>query len=169
MAIKYQGSGAVSASDFKSVKWIGKTKSGKSITIKMPKAINKGDIDWTFADKGETVPQLTFEGVYSNTDEAATSTAEPWEIEIEGSSVETGAASIILGAGFFYIDDVKVALTRGGGNFKSGRVYRDINADGDRGSVEGRVVMDEARPTLTMNTLVILTQLESAYPAIVEV
>lgn len=169
MSIKYQGSGAVSASDFKSVKWIGKTKGGKAITIKMAKAINKGDLDWTFADKGETVPQLTFEGVYSNTDEAATSTAEPWEIEIEGSAVETGAASIILGAGFFYIDETKVALTRGGGNFKTGRVYRDINADGDRGSVEGRVTMDEARPTLTLNALTILTNLTDAYPAIVEI
>ena len=47
----YTGTGVVAASDYKYVKWVGRTKSGQAVTIEMPKAICKSNIDWTFAEK----------------------------------------------------------------------------------------------------------------------
>lgn len=70
-----------------------------------------------------------------------------------------------MGAGVFYVDNTAVALTRGGGSFNVEREYREVNADGDRGPVEGRIVMDASRATLTMNTLQIMTRLADLYPA----
>ncbi len=166
--ITYQGSGAVAAGDFKAVKWVGKTKAGKAVTIEMAKAINTSNIDWTFAEKDDTVASVTFEGVYANTDQTATDTTEPWSIKIEDGA-PTGAAGILLGAGIFYIGSTAVALTRGGGQFVVEREYREINADGDRGAVEGRVVMESARPKLTMNLLTMLVRLTDIYPSIVTV
>lgn len=159
------GTGAVAITDFKEVSWVGLTKGGNAITIKLSNAINKSNIDWTFAEKNDVVPSITFEGCYDNTDAAADSTVEPWEITIDG-TLTAGASEIILGAGKFYIGDTLVALTRGGGQFTVEREYRDINADGDRGSVKGRVVMEGARPSLTMNVLTMLTNMESLYSSI---
>lgn len=159
--VKYRGTGSVASTDFHSVKWTGKTKSGKAVVITMPKAINMGDIDWSMVEKDDIVAQIVFTGVYENTDEASDSNVEPWTIELDGAL--TGADSIMLGAGIFSIDGTDVALTRGGGQFVTGRVYREINADGDRGAVEGRIVMDEARPTLTLNALTILSGITSLY------
>lgn len=166
--VTYQGSGAVSASDFKAVKWIGKTKSGKAVTIEMAKAINTSNIDWTFAEKDDVVASVTFEGVYSNTDQASTDTTEPWSVTLQDGT-QAGAAGIMLGAGVFYIGGTAVALTRGGGQFVVEREYREINADGDRGAVEGRVVMESARPKLTMNLLTVLVRLADIYPSVVTV
>lgn len=164
----YQGSGAVASGDFKTVKWVGKTKGGKSVTIEMAKAINTSNIDWTFAEKDDLVASVTFEGVYSNTDNTSTDTTEPWSITLEDGA-QAGAAGILLGAGIFYIGGTAVALTRGGGQFVVEREYREINADGDRGAVEGRVVMESARPKLTMNALTVLVRLADLYPSIVTV
>lgn len=161
---KYQGSGLVSAGDFKSVKWVGQTKDGKAITIELEKAINMGNIDWTFAEKSDVVQEIVFTAVYTNTDNMSTSTDEPWTIEVEGT--QSGAAEIILGSGMFYIGDTAIGLTRGGGKFTVEREYREINADGDRGPVEGRIVMDGSRATLSMNVLTILTRIADLYPAL---
>lgn len=49
--VKYRGTGSVASTDFHSVKWTGKTKSGKAVVITMPKAINMGDIDWSMVEK----------------------------------------------------------------------------------------------------------------------
>ncbi len=161
---KYTGTGVVSSSDFRAVKWQGKDKSGNPVTIKLANAINMGNIDWAFAEKDDTVASVTFTATYDNTDAAADSTAEPWEVEYAGTS--SGASEILMGAGIFYVDDTPIALTRGGGNFLVEREFREVNADGDRGPVKGRVVMDASRASMTMNTLQILTRLADLYPAI---
>ena len=161
---KYVGSGAIASTDFKPVKWVGKTKSGSAVTIELKKAINMSNIDLTFAEKDDVVPELTFTAVYDNTDEAATSTTEPWEVSID--DTVTGAGSIVLGAGIFYVDGTAVGLTRGGGKFTVEREFREINADGDRGPVEGRVVMEGSRATLSMNALTWLGDFADLFPAI---
>ena len=158
----YVGTGSISGSDFKTVKWVGLTKGGNAITITLNDAVNVGNIDWTFAEKNDTVPSVTFEACYNNTNEASSSTAEPWSIEIDG-SVTAGASEIVLGAGKFYIGQNLVALTRGGGSFNVEREAREINADGDRGMVKGRVVYESSRAKLTMNILTMLTHLTDIY------
>ena len=165
---KYRGSGVITSTDFKAVKWIGKTKGGKAVTIELEKAINLGNIDWAFADKDDTVAEIVMTAVYSNTDTASVSTEEPWTIDVED-GVKNGAEEIMLGAGVFYIGDTAIALTRGGGKFSVERTYREISADGDRGPVEGRIDMDASRATLTMNVLTILTRVADLYPALTEV
>lgn len=160
----YTGTGVITADDYHAVKWTGLTKGGKAVTIEMPKAINKGNLDWTFAEKNDVVAQIVFEGVYSNTDAMASATTEPYTITIE-EGLSSGASEIMLGAGVVSIDGVDVALTRGGSQFVVEREFREINADGDRGAVEGRIVMDASRPKLTLNTLQILTKLADLYPA----
>lgn len=165
--MKYTGSGVITEADYKQVKWVGKSKDGNAVTITLKDAINKGNMDWTFAEKAEVVAAVTFEACYDNEDATATSTVEPWELEINGE--KSGAAEIILGAGIFYIEETPVALTRGGGQFVVEREFRDINADGDRGSVKGRVTIDTARPKLTLNTLQILTRVADLYAGITEV
>lgn len=164
MGKKYTGTGAITSADFKSCKWVGQTKNGTAVTIEIEKAINMGNIDWTFAEKSDVVQEIVMTAVYSNTDNASTDTTEPWSVTLGGET--TGAASIVLGAGVFYIGDKQIGLTRGGGKFTVEREYREINADGDRGPVEGRVVMDGSRATLTMNVLEILTDLSDLYTSI---
>lgn len=162
---KYQGTGALTSADFKAVKWIGKTKNGSVVRIVFEKAVNIGNIDWTFAEKGETVAQIVMTAVYANTDTMAEDTKEPWTIEIDG-ELDTASGEIILEAGKFYVNNEAVALTRGGGSFNVTRTFRRINADGDRGDVEGRIAMDESVATLTLNSLQILSRLSDLYPAI---
>lgn len=162
--MKYRGTGKVTTADFKKVKYVGKTKGGKPITIEFEKAINMGNIDWAFAEKNDVVSEVTFTAVYKNTDTMAEDTTEPWIVDADEQT--KGAAEIILGVGIFEIDDVKVGLTRGGGKFSVQREYREINADGDRGPVEGRIEMTGSRATLTMNVLQILTNMKALYGSI---
>lgn len=161
---KYTGTGAVASTDYKAVKWVGKSKDGKAVTISLKDAINMGNIDWTFAEKDDVVAQVVFTACYDNTDETATSTVEPWEIEINGQTA--GAGEIMLGAGIFYVGGTAIALTRGGGSFNVEREFREINADGDRGPVKDRIVMETSRASLTMNTLQILTRMDDLYTGI---
>mgnify|MGYP006874857972 CR=1 FL=1 len=63
----------------------------------------------------------------------------------------------------FYVGSDQVALTRGGGSFNVEREAREINADGDRGMVKGRVVYESSRAKLTMNILTMLTHLTDIY------
>ena len=163
----YQGTGAVQSADFKTVKWLGKTKGGKSVEIEITYAISRDNINLAFAEKDDTLASLTFEGCYSNTDAAASTTTEPWTVKIEDTPT-AGASEILLGAGVFYIGGTAVALTRGGGSFTVEREYREINADGDRGAVKDRVVMESSRPKLTMNLLTWLTSLTSIWPAVAQ-
>ena len=63
---KYIGTGEVVSADFKTVKWVGKTKSGKAVTIELTNAINMGNIDWTIAEKNDIVPSIEFQACYTN-------------------------------------------------------------------------------------------------------
>lgn len=74
---------------------------------------------------------------------------------------------IILGNGVFSINGTDIALTRGGGQFTVEREYRELEADGDKGPVKGRVVLDKSVPKLTMNALSIIpADMASYYPGI---
>lgn len=159
---KYTGTGVVASADYKAVKYVGKTKGGQAVTIELTKAINLGNIDWTFAEKDDTVAEIVMTAVYSNTDATATDTKEPWTVEIDGTP-SSASSEILTGVGIFYIDDTAIALSRGGGKFTVEREFREINADGDRGPVEGRIAIESSRATLTMNTLQILTRLTDLY------
>lgn len=165
---KYRGTGAIASTDYKDVKWVGKTKGGKALTISFEKAINLGNIDWTFAGKNDVVAEVVMTAVYGNTDNMAEDTTEPWTIETDD-EMAAGADEIITGAGLFYIGQTPIALTRGGCKFTVEREYREINADGDRGPVEGRITIDSSKATLTMNTLQMLTRLSDIYSGIEEV
>ena len=160
--------GNIATEDFHVLTWTGKTKGGNACKITLTDAINKGNVDWTLADKGEVVPNLAFEACYSNADMQANETTEaPWKIEIDGET-ETGAKEILLGLGVFSIDGEDVALVRGGGQFTVEREFRDIAADGDKGSVKDRIVIDAERAKLTMNVLTMLTSIKAMYPALNE-
>ena len=160
--------GIIATEDFHVLTWTGKTKGGNACKITLTDAINKSNIDWGLADKGEVVPNLAFEACYSNSDKQADeTTAAPWKIEIDGAT-EKGAKEILLGLGVFAIDGVDVALMRGGGQFTVERVFREIPADGDKGGVKDRIVIDEERAKLTMNVLTMLTSIKSMYPALNE-
>lgn len=169
MALTIKGTGIVSTSDFHSITWTGKTKKGNSVVITLNNAINKGNIDWTFAEKDDVVAQIAFEGGYANTNYMVSTAGdyeEPWSISYAKGGSDTAADEIILGAGVFSIDGTDVALTRGGGQFTVEREFRDINADGDRGTVKDRVVMDASRATLTLNALTFLTSMPKVFAAI---
>ena len=77
------------------------------------------------------------------------------------------AQKILLGHGVFSINDVAIGLTRGGGHFVVEKEIRQIEADGDRGPVKDRVVLDKSTPKLTMNALEVITEnLPKMYSAI---
>ena len=160
--------GNIAAEDFHVLTWTGKTKGGNACKITLENAVNKGNIDWALAEKNEVVPAMEFEACYGNTDtQADETTACPWKIEIDG-AIASGAKEILLGLGVFAIDDVDVALCRGGGQFTVEREFRDIAADGDKGSVKDRLVIDTERAKLTMNVLTMLTSIKAMYPALDE-
>lgn len=169
MAITIKGTGIVTTNDFREVKWRGKTKNGKAVLITLPNAINMSNIDLTMVEKDDTVAQLQFAAAYSNTDYMASTDGdmeEPWSIAYSGGTSDTAAGTILLGAGVVSIGGVDVALTRGGSQFTVEREFREINADGDRGVVKDRVVIDASRATLTLNALTWLTHMGEAFPAI---
>lgn len=76
---KINGKGKIELSDYNDeVKWVGKTKGGKEVVIKVLNAINLENFDWTLADKDEVVATLTYTGCY---EEDSPEDFEPWEIE----------------------------------------------------------------------------------------
>lgn len=169
MALTIKGTGVVTSADFKNVVWTGKTKSGKAVTITLNNAINKGNIDLSFVEKDDTVAQLVLTAAYSNTDYMVSTAGdyeEPWTITYAGGTSDTAAGTILLGAGVVSIGGQNVALTRGGSQFTVEREFRNINADGDRGTVKDRVVIDGSEATLTLNALTFLTHMADAFAAI---
>lgn len=75
--------------------------------------------------------------------------------------------NIILGDGVFYVDEVPVALTRGGGKFMVEREYRNIEADGDYGPVKGRIRKIRSTATLELNALELIPEVVlQMYPAL---
>lgn len=167
---KYTGTGVVAASDYKYVKWVGRTKGGQAVTIEMPKAICKSNIDWTFAEKDDVVPEIEFEGVYDDDNLASGDRTEPWTLTV-ADGVSAGNGEILLGVGKFYVgaaasSAAAVGLTRGGGSFVVEREYREINADEDPGAVEGRITQEAGRPKLKMNALQWLTRVADIYSGV---
>ena len=172
----YTGAGTVSSGDYHSVAYVGKTKGGSPITIIMPNAFNKSNIDLGFAEKDDVVPELEFEGCYDEDTLASGDRKEPWTINYTEPS--TGTEAIVLGVGKFYIGtagatDVAnmtcIGLTRGGGSFAVEREYREINADGDPGAVQGRIEKEGGRPKLKMKALQFLKNMATLYPCLTTV
>ena len=169
MAMTIKGTGIVTSADFKQVKWTGKTKNGKAVVITLPNAINMSNIDLSMVEKDDTVAQLQFAAAYANADYMAATTGdmeEPWTIAYSGGTSDNASGTILLGAGVVSIGGTDVALTRGGSQFTVEREFREINADGDRGVVKDRVVIDASRATLTLNALTWLTSMDKAFAAI---
>ena len=169
MALTIKGTGIVSTADFKNVTWTGKTKGGKSVVITLNNAIMMDNIDLTMVEKDDTVAALTFTAAYSNTNYMASTAGdfeEPWSIAYSGAAADAAADTILLGAGVVAIGGTDVALTRGGSQFVVEREFREINADGDRGPVKDRVVIDASRATLTVNALTFLTHMADVYAGI---
>lgn len=67
----------IAAGDYNDVKWVGKTKDGKAVTINLENAINMGNLEWTLEDKSEVVPSLEFSACYDE----ATRDTPPWSVE----------------------------------------------------------------------------------------
>lgn len=67
----------ISLGDYNDVKWVGKTKDGKAVTITVKDAINLDNLEWTLEDKNEVVPKIGFTATY---DESA-KTTPPWCVE----------------------------------------------------------------------------------------
>lgn len=73
----------------------------------------------------------------------------------------------LLGEGVFYIGEVPIGLTRGGGQFLVEREIRQIEADGDKGPVKGRNKIDKSTPKLVVNALQIIgDNLPKMYPGV---
>ena len=66
----------IAAGDYNDVTWVGKTKDGKAVTIKVENAINMDNLEWKLEDKSEVVPAIGFTATY---DEAARNVA-PWNV-----------------------------------------------------------------------------------------
>ena len=98
---KYEGKGVIASTDYHSVRFEGMTTSKKYVKIEMAKAINMGNINWEFREKDDVVDAIVFTGVYDNTDENATSTIEPYTIDIETGIMNCG------GSGEFYAEVVE--------------------------------------------------------------
>lgn len=168
--LKYAGAGVIQSTDYKYVKWVGKTKAGVPVTIEMPNAICLSNPDWTFAEKDDVVPEIEFSGVYTDTALDTGDRTEPWSITFTDAAT-AGNGEIVLGVGKFYVgtsssDAACVGLTRGGGSFVVEREYREINADEDPGAVKDRIVQEGGRPKLKLNTLQWLTKLPTLYAGI---
>ena len=65
---------------------------------------------------------------------------------------------LLLGHGVYSIGETQVGLTRGGGQFVVEKEYRNIEADGDRGPVKGRINQDKSTAKLTVNALEVITE-----------
>jgi hypothetical protein len=78
------------------------------------------------------------------------------------------AENILLGYGVVSVGAAPIGLTRGGSSFTVEREIRNIEADGDRGPVKGRIVVDTEVAVLTVNALELFddTKMATYYPAI---
>ena len=164
------GAGQVAASDFRYIKWVGKTKGGLPVQIELPEAFCRSNPEWTFEEKNETTPEVEFEGVYSDEQLEKDIRTEPWKLTLPA-GLTAGNAEMLLGVGKFYIgttaEDAKyVGLTRGGGSFVVEREFRDVNADDDPGSVKDRISKDSGRPKLKLTALQWLSKVSDLYSCV---
>ncbi len=162
----FTGTRKIITADYNDVKWVGKTQDDREVVIELDNAINLDNIDWTMAEKDEVIAAVTYVGTYEEND---TENSEPWRVTFVGGSETTGAknpSNILLGLGTFYIGTTPIGLCRGGGQFTVEREYRNITADGDFGTVMGRVSLDGSTPKLKMNLLEVISEsLTKLYPA----
>ena len=136
MAPTYTGAAQVQASDYRYIKWVGKTKGGQSIQIELPKAFCRSNPDWAFAEKNETTPEVEFEGVYTDEQLATDDRTEPWELTLpEG--LKAGNDEILLGVRKLHI-----------------------------GPMEGRISKDSGRPKLKLTALQWLTKVSQLYACV---
>jgi hypothetical protein len=77
------------------------------------------------------------------------------------------ATKIMLGYGTVTVGGTAIGLTRGGSAFVVEREYRQIEADGDKGPVVGRISVDTEVARLTVNALELFTaaNMTKYYPA----
>lgn len=167
---KYTGAGTLSSSDFKYLKYIGKTKAGKAVTIELFNAFCRSNPDWAFSEKDDVVPEIEFEGAYEDDKLAADDRTEPWTLTC-ADGITAGNGEIVLGVGKFYVGTDKssatcVGLTRGGGSFTVEREYREINADNDPGAVKDRMEQSTGRPKMKFKALQWLTKVSTLYSGI---
>jgi hypothetical protein len=74
---------------------------------------------------------------------------------------------ILLGQGLFYISNVAVGLTRGGGKFTVEREIRNVEADGDYGVVKDRNYITKQVPKLELSQMEnIISQFGNSMPGI---
>lgn len=78
------------------------------------------------------------------------------------------AEKILLGYGVVTVGNTPIGLTRGGSEFLVEREIRQVEADGDRGPVMGRNVVDTEVSKLTVNALELFnaTDMSKYYPAL---
>lgn len=78
------------------------------------------------------------------------------------------AEKILLGHGVITVGGVPLGLTRGGGSFAVEREFRPIEADGDRGPVKGRILIDTEVAKLTVNALELFAaaEIQKYYPGL---
>jgi len=78
------------------------------------------------------------------------------------------AEKILLGYGVVTVGSTPIGLTRGGSAFAIERKIRAIEADGDRGLVMGREVIDTEDAKLTVNALELFnaTDMSKYYPGV---
>lgn len=169
-ATTYTGRGNVTSADTRYIKWEGKTKGGKPVTIELERAFCRSNPDWTFEEKNDTTPEIEFEGMYTDEKLATGDRTEPWVLTLPD-GLTAGNEEILLGVGRFSIGKTKtdakaVGLTRGGGSFIVEREYREINADDDPGLVEGRVEKTSGRPKLKLNALQWLSKVSDLYACV---
>lgn len=163
--VTYIGTGKITSADYKTVKFVGKTKDDKDIIVEIFDALNTSNINLAAVEKNDTVAEITFEGCYTNTDSASDSTTEKWHLTMD-SAAGTPSEKIMLGAGTVFLNNSPIGLTRGGSTWTVERTIRDINADGDRGSVKGRQVIEESRAKLTINALTFIDKFTDIWPAV---
>lgn len=165
--VKLTGAGVVQDTDYKYIKYVGKTKAGNAITIEVENAFCRSNPDWTFAEKDDVVPEIEFEGCYDDEKLDKDDRTEPWTLT-RPNDLKAGNGEIVLGVGKFYVGtnstDAKcVGLTRGGGSFTVEREYREINADGDPGAVKGRMEQNTGRPKMKFKAMQWLTKVADLY------
>ena len=167
MATIITGAAQVLDSDYRYVKWAGKTKSGLPVIIELPVAFCNSNPDWTFEEKNDTTAEVEFEGCYEDENLEKDDLTEPWKLTLPD-GLKAGNGEIVLDVGKFYIgtsetDAQYVGITRGGGSFVVERNYREINGDDDPGKVKGRVDKVEGRPKLKLAALQWLSKVSNLY------
>lgn len=70
----------VVADDYVDVQWVGKTKDGKGLTIKISDALNLTNIEWGLEDKTETIASLEYTGHYLEESRDVPPYALIWEV-----------------------------------------------------------------------------------------